>query len=248
MIIFVFGLDPEVGCQLSEHVMDVVNIDSDFIKYREFNIHKNKKVKALYKMQCKWYSEMKQNLAYTHNTDRTPTLHVTDVYLFSDLGDDIRVASELVRMEDNSITSVYLDRVKHPVQSIIQNLTGCKHLTSLHIIDPKDREMLPQLVQLQSVVYGFHRNKICSPADTPVVRSVQQLPVLSRIELEWITLIDTVTLPTKLDTVKLFCVYPARFILRTLCQCRQLRCIELYKIDLTDTVVLPPQLQELKAV
>ena len=64
MILFVFGLNPAVGCQMSEHVKDVVNNDADIIQYREQSAvytEGNMKIEALYKIQCKWYSEMKQN-------------------------------------------------------------------------------------------------------------------------------------------------------------------------------------------
>ena len=143
---------------------------------------------------------MKQNLSYTHNTDHTPTLHVTDVYLLN-IGlyyvnvEDVRVASELVSMVDNSIVSMYLVEVGHPVHSIIQHLPGCKHLTTLHIMnitDTKDRELLaevlPQLVQLQRVGYGYIEDKERSPADTAVVRAVQHLPALKYLRIECLIL------------------------------------------------------------
>ena len=253
MIMFMCGLDPVVGCQLSEHIKDVVNSDTDIIQYREKQEYEFK-IGVLYERQRKWYSEMKQNPSFTHNTDRTPTIHVTDVCLDHEMVYvnviDVCVASELVSMEDNSIMSVYL-WVPHPVHSIIQHLPGCTHLTALYIRnipDTQDRELLaevlPQLVHLQYVVYGPDGR--CPPADTAVVRAVQQLPALRRIELDYITLTDTVTLSSHVETVKLHIVKPSHFILPSVCQCSRLTCIELKFITLTDAVILSPQLQEVK--
>ena len=55
MIMFVCGLDPVVGCQLSGHVRDVVNNNADFIQYRESTTI-NLKVREMYNIQCKWYN------------------------------------------------------------------------------------------------------------------------------------------------------------------------------------------------
>ena len=256
MIMFVCGLDPVVGCQLSKLVKDVVNNNADFIQYREVGYEDYKgdsDVKEMYKMQCKWFREVKQNMSYTHNTDRTPTLHATDVYLYRGAHGDVSVASELVSMEDNSIASVHLypDYVGHPVHSIIQHLPGCKHLTSMDIIEitrTQDRELLaevlPQLVQLKRVEYAmFYDREEC--ADTAVVRAVQHLPALKRIELTKISLTDTVTLPTLLENVQLTDVGPAHLIVPSLYQCSQLTCLDLSGMTLNDTVTLPPQLQKL---
>ena len=254
MIKFVFGLDPVVGCQLSEVIKNI-------IQYRGGNGANAGRVRELYKMQCKWFREMNQNLSYTHNTDLTPTLHVTDVYLDDWDCDNVSVASELVSMEDNSIVSVYLDDVQYPTHSIIQHLPSCKHLTALYIRnirDVQDRELLaevlPQLVQLQCVEYNPIDYMIFSPEDCiyiachdmAVVRAVQHLQVLKHIALGDITLIDTVTLPPQLETVILWNVEPAHLILPSLWHCRRLKHLELKGINTTDTVKMPPQLQEIK--
>ena len=264
MIMFVFGLDPVVGCQMSEVITHVPDNDNNIIQYRGGNRANARRVKELYNMQCKWFHEMKQNLSYTHNTDHTPTLHVTDVYPYKYYCDNVRVASELVSMQDNSIVSVYLD-VEHPTNSIIQHLPSCKHLTALYIKNSKemqDRELLtevlPQLVQLQCVEYSNYaltyreylenHDMKGSPADTAVVRAVQHLQALRHIELQEITLIDTVTLPPQVETVTLWGVQRADLILPSLWHCSRLIHLELFDITLTDTVKLPPQLQEVKLV
>ena len=259
IIKFVFGLDPIVGCVLSEHVKDVVNSDANIIQYRE-SLNTGGNVSMLYKMHIEWFGEMLLNLPYTHNTDCKPCLHVTDVYLSWNNRDEVSVASELVSMEDNSIVSVCLKNVDHPVHSIIQQLPGCNHLTTLYIRDitnTRDKELLavvlPLLIHLQCVQYGYDATspnigEKCNPADTAVVRALQHLPALRYIELWDITLTDTVTLPPQLKTVKLYLVEPAHFILPSLCLCSQSKFMDLRNITLTDTVVLPSQLQEVKLV
>ena len=264
MIQFVCGLDPKVGCQLSEHVREVVNSDADIMQYRKSGdeAYIIDKAEQLYNIQCKWYSEMKQNLSYTHGTDRAPNLHVTDVYLdhWRDR-DDVRMASELVSMEDNSIVSVYLSsfyvdqpvafhsimqiimsvnkwEVHHPLHSIIQHLSGYKHLIALHVIDIKGTrsrkllaEVLPKLVQLQYVAYGYILGENCPPADTAVVRAVQQLPALIYIELSDITLTDAVTLPPQIQEIVLIGIQPAEFILPSLSGCPSLTSLRIAHLD-----------------
>ena len=268
MIMFVFGLDPVVGCQLSEVITHISDNDDYIIQYRGGNRDNTCRVKELYNMQYKWFHEMKQNLSYTHNTDHTPNLHVTDVYLaYYYRGiDDVSVASELVSMEDNNIASVCLDDVRYPLYSIIQHLPSCKHLTALYIRNIKDiqdrellTEVLPQLVQLQCVEYGNHYLPLLglldfqfldmsARSDTAVVRAVQHLQALRHIELHKIVLIDAVTLPPQLETVTLYNVEPAHLILHSLWHCCRLKYLELQNIILTDTVKLQPQLREIKLV
>ena len=260
MMMFVFGLDPVVGCQLSEHVKNVVNSDADIIQYRG-HVDRSRKVDDLYAIQCNWSREMKHNLTYTYNTDRTPALHVTDLYLqhseniyYYVSADDVSVASELVSMENNSIVSVYIYKVKHPINSILQYLPGCKHLTTIYItydIDTQSKDILakvlPQLVQLQYIRYlllDYDRDERCPLPDTAVILALQRLPALRYLNIGGINLTDTVTLPPQLQTVKLWCVEPANFILPSVCQCRYLTCIKLAGMTLTDTTTLPQHLQK----
>ena len=270
MIMFVLGLDPVVGCQLSEVINHVSDNDNNIVQYRGGNGANTNRVKELYNMQCKWFREMKQNLSYTHNTDLIPNLHVTDVYLNGHNEkmsvENVSVASELVSMEDNSIVSVYLTDVRYPVYSIIQQLPSCKHLTALYvgyIKDAQDRELLaevlPQLVQLQCVEYGLPGLKQCfndlqyhdvrySSVDMAVVRALQHLQALRHMKLHKIALTDIVTLPPQLETVTLRHVQPADLILPSLWHCSRLIHLVLFNITLTDTVKLPQQLQEIKLV
>ena len=259
---FVCGLDPLVGCRLSEKVADVVNTDADISEYRKQEDTctadtGRDRVLPLYKIQSKWFREIEHNLSYVHNTDYKPTLHVTDVYLWSTEHDEVSVASELVSMEDNSIVSLFLEGVHHPIHSIIQHLPGCKHLTSIYIesiTNTQDVELLalvmPQLIHLQRVTYGYavwnmYDSEVCREADTAVVRASLQLTSLKRIELQGITLIDTLTLPQQpLETVVLYNIEHAHFILSSVWQCKELKCIQLEHITLSHSVTLPPQLQK----
>ena len=255
MVKFVFGLDPIVGCRLSEHVKDVINSSAGIMQYRERGFEfdaRPRKEKELYKMQCEWYNEMKQSPSDTNNTGSTPTLHVTDVYLdrWSDL-DDASMASRLVSMEDNSIVSVYLDGVDPSLQIIIQYLSGCKYLTTLYIrgiTDTKDRElltkMLPQLKQLQCVGYSGDQ---CPKVATAVVCAMQHLQALKCIELQNITLNRTVALPKKLQKVLLEDVQNAECILRSLPGCTKLTSLYISKLYTTkECELLASKLRQLK--
>ena len=256
MIMFVFGLDPVVGCQLSKHVTGVINGDADIIKYREFreSFRDSEKVEELCKMQRKWFREMKHNLSFTHNTDQTPTLHATDVYLDrrSDRR-DVRVASELVSMKDNSIVSVYLNYIEHPVRSIIRHLPGCKYLTSLYTNarpDTKDMELLakllPKLVHLQCVrcAYGYHG---------PCPR-VQQLPALRILRLRCIKMTKYVTLPPQIQNLELCNVIYPRRILASLPGCLHLTSLDISLsihergCELEELVRVLPQLHQLQYI
>ena len=182
--------------------------------------------------------------------------------------EDVTEASELVSMEDNSIVSVYLHNVPHPVHSIIHHLPVCKHLTTLNIRDNTDRRdkellavVLPLLIHLQYLVYGYDvvfRRRLHttgyasdypgSPVDTAIVRAVQHLPAMKHIELWGITLTDTVTLPPQLQFVELYVVNPAHFILSSSPGCPHLTSLDISCCCLTmkDCEVLASVLPQLK--
>ena len=266
MIMFVFGLDSVVGCQLSKHVKDVVNNDADIMQYRgKFYVAVTgyRKVQELYKIQCKWFREMKRNLSYTHNSDPIPSLQVTDVYLDNRIDrDNVSVATELVSREDNSIVSMYLGYMKPTVHSIIEHLPRCKHLTILYITDIRDTQyrellvkVLPQLVHLQYVVYrGFDYGEESPLGDMAVVRAMQQLPALRRVKLHKITLTGDVTLSPQLQKVELDQVKPAPFILPSLPGCPYLTSLDIRCSDMDtmeDCEMLAsvlPQLQHLQFI
>ena len=272
MIKFVFGLDPIVGSQFSEHVKDIVSSDIDIIKYKEYkescfkemkdsagNINLGQwKSKNLYKNQCKWFTEMEHNMSYTHNTEHTPILHAIDVCLdpVNDR-DEVNVASGLTSAERNSIVSVHLDRVEHPIFSIVQHLPSCKHLTSLYIEHIQDKEnikllasVLPNLAQLQHVKFSEYQWKMHELDWTVVVRATGKLHTLKSIKLSNISLTDAVALPPLVEEIVLWEVTAAHFILSSLRRCSRLKYIKVTGTELTETVRLPPMLEkvELSAV
>ena len=178
MIMFVCGLDPVVGCRLSEHVKNVVNSDAVITQYREGRKLQYSKMgwkvkqqglKVLHKIHFKWYREMKNNLSYTQKTNPELDLNATDLHLDEDVDhEEMNMVKKLVSMEGNSIVSVYLDEMK--IRSvhlrIVQNLPNCKNLTSLFIRDsPLESEqlqnvemlakVLPQLKHLKHVAYIY---------------------------------------------------------------------------------------------
>ena len=264
VIMFVCGLDPVVGCRLSEHVKNVVNGDADINRYREPQVLKHDKslctgkVRQLYQMQCRWFSEMKHNMSYTGHTEGKLSFHLSDVsidrYYNSDR-DVVSMTSELMCMEGSSVVSVYLWYVRHPVQSILQHLLDCKYISTLFtsgITDERERELLiqvlPQLVLLQHLTYGYSDDNLQHPPrDTAVVCATRQLPALKWIELRRITLTETVYLAPSLETVVLSTVRHVEFILPSICQCRKMKCLKLSEISLADTVAMT-QMTQLETV
>ena len=277
MIMFVCGLDPLVGCQLSKHIKDVVNNDVDIIRYRERRAgldtrHVFKwgsllarmaaawthKVRRLYAAHCKWFREMKHNLSYTQNTDHPPILHVTDVLVYlvrRDRG-NANLASELVSMEGNSIVSVYVDDVPQ-ARNVIQHLPWCKYLTRLYVTyKGEDIELLlvkvlPQLVQLQHVTFD-RKASSCDNAGAAAVHALQQLPSLESIELINIILTNTVTLPPQVRNVELRGVYQTHFVMPSLLGCNNLTSLTITSCrHMEDRVVLAlvlPQLRHLQVI
>ena len=199
MIQFVCGLNPVVGCQLSEHLKNVVNSDTDVLNYRlelgrgyGRNPKFVNKIGRLFSMQCKWFSEMKHNLSYSHGTRNTCTFHVSDV-LLSDRSSkyDMMLIRDLLSMEGNSIVSVWLD-TKQENQSgcylynIIESLPGCNHLTSLYI-EALDNvlnimaHVLPKLEVLECVTYIINKG---SYSTLNCTNAIGELPALKSIALK----------------------------------------------------------------
>ena len=244
MIMCVCGLNPAVGCQISEHIKNVVNQNVDIVKQRlgEENAgSRDDEREEIYQMQCGWFNEMKHNLSYTHE-EHIPTLHVTDVHVCGDgyysnpySVSAVSVASELVSMEDNSIVSVYLDGVGHPIHSILHNLQGCKNLTSLHIGGIRNAgdtdllvQVLPKLVNIECLEYGNSKESITTET---AGRVVQYLQNLKRLKMYIITLSETLTLPPLLQKVNLDMIDNAHFILQSLPGCTNLTSLVITCLD-----------------
>ena len=240
MIMFVCGLEPEVGCRLSEHVTNVVNFDTEITQYRETrNRLTSSKARQMYQMFYESFGEMKQGLSYTNAADRKLTFHVPDIYFEND---KMIVASELVGMEGNSVVSVYLDLAQYmySLRSVLEHLPVCKHLTSLTIryfehtnIDLELMvSVLPRLLHLKHVSLGLNSN----PGDSvncEVVNAVLQLKSLKSIELSGMDMTDTATLShmQMLEALALRDVKSAHFILQSLPQCINITSLDISGLD-----------------
>ena len=264
MITFVSGLEPERWYELCEHIQSAVNSDRDIKAYREkpaLHTHGNfgsanlggNKVQELNKMKCVWHDEMKHNPSYKYKTGSTITSSVFDVYLDQYSDDNMAsMVSEIVSTEDNNVAFLCLYGVGGSMSNIIENLSICKTLTSLYIIDIRDSQIietfvntLSELQQLQHIAYSGNWR----PEDNAVVDALQKLTKLTCVELGHLALTDIMTLKEKplLDAVIVSRVRNAHFILPSLCQCSQLKHIELNRID-TNGVIDISQKPLLKTV
>ena len=226
MIVFVCGLNPVVGSQLSEHVKRVINADTDILQYRESpdyykRIQGQIKVDELYKMQCRFFSEMKCSHAHTCDRDQIQNVLTPDIFLDRGSGSDmIEMTKNLLSVENNDILSVYLDsgyRKTDHALPIIPNLPNCKDLAFLHI---SGNEYMDYTVELRS--------------------TLQKLAQLKCLYLSDISLTDSVALNDipKLHTVTMSRVNPEHRILPSLWFCSKLKQIKLEKMTLIDGVTL----------
>ena len=230
MIMFVCGLNPAFGTRLSEHVKFVMNTDADIIQYRDalvktdmnFDISEGKeKVRELYKMQSRFFTEMKSSLAHTRDKKDSQNVHAPDLYLDMKSGfEEIDMTKELVGVENNEILSVCLRWGNHKNRDdihIMQHLPNCKNLASLLI---GRNSMSNYTVVLQ--------------------HTLQKLIQLKCLQLRDIYLTDTVALNDipKLQTVTLTLLKPEHLILPSLWLCSQLKHVKLGYITLSDSVTL----------
>ena len=221
---FVVGLDPSVGCSICEHITNIANSDTDITEYRRtldtgddiYSTGKDR-VDQLYSTQCEWYRELTHNRTVTGDTSPPPSLHVTDIYLdWPCDSDTVRLTGELMSANHDTIVSVRLRRVRHPLNTVIQYLPQCLHISVLCIINMSNKEdrdllvsVIPRLTQLTTVLYHCRRSDAADHrADNrAVVAAIMSLTQLERIWLEGVSLGDdglTVTdAMTRLRTVKL---------------------------------------------
>ena len=205
---FVLGFDPSLGCRMCEHIRNIVNSDPDITEYRR-TLGGGDKVVQLYGTQCEWYRELTHSRTVTGDTSPLPTLQVTDIYLNMRSGSDIvKLTGELMSVNLDTIVSVTLDTVRHPLYRVTQILQQCPHLSALCITymgDEENRDFLvaatPRLTQLTTIQY---EGGVSNDADS-VVAAVMTLTQLVRLGLESVSLGDdglTVTdAMTRLRTV-----------------------------------------------
>ena len=250
VIMFVCGLNPAIGCKLSEHIMNIANKDTRILRYREKPMRNSKSdhcadIKEFNNMQYRWFGEIKQNLSFTCKTDFKAAFHICDVHLdnSSDQG-FLDMISEIMSSGNEHIKSVFLGGSKPSACGITEYLPLCINMTSLYIeyIASKTTleqlaRVLPRMVRLQHVRY---RGGLQRKADSAVLNSLQVIDTLKCIELLNIYLTGTVTLTniSQLETVVLQKIEHANFILPSLFLCGQLKHVELEGIDLTEKVNL----------
>ena len=173
VIMFVCGLDPLVGCRLSEHIYNVANTDKDILAFRKTLDGGQIKVDQLYTMQCKWFQEMECNYAYTQNKEKGQTFHVSDIYLQYMRHDSeiVNTTLKLIRSHNDGIVCVFLDEIQGSILNILISLPQCKNLTSLHMseIASQDTELLsdvlPHLPQLRYISYHSRTMSTSSPSE-----------------------------------------------------------------------------------
>ena len=216
--IFLVGLDPSLGCRICEHITNNVHSDTAITKYRRtFDRDYRDRVRQLYRTQCEWYRELTDSRTVTGDTSPPPSLHVTDIYLDdrSD-SDTVRLTGELICSNCDTIVSVALWCVQHPLQGVAQYLPQCPHLSALGIYTPNKEShdpllsVIPRLTQLTTVRSSGRYAHPSDPADRAVVAAIVTLTQLVRIQLEYLELDDDVLkvtdVMTRLRTVNLYYV------------------------------------------
>ena len=208
---FVMGLHPVLGCRLCEHITNIVNSDPDITEYRRtLDIKHNDRVRQLYLAQCEWYRELTHVRTVTGDTSPPPSLNVTDIWLYyySD-SDTVRLTGELMYSNRDTIVSVKLWDVDHPLHGVLQYLPQCGHLSALCISmrNTEDRAqtvaVIPRLTQLDTIRY-YGGGAV---EDVAVVAAVLRLTQLRCIRLVSVSLGDDVLVLTadwtRLQTVVL---------------------------------------------
>ena len=196
---FVVGLDPSWGCRICEHITNIVNSDTVITEYRRtLDDRYWDRVQQLYGFQCEWYRELTHSQNVTGDTSPPPSLHVTDICLIGrSASDTLRLTEELMSANLNSIVSVRLWSVRHPLHRVALLLPQCPNLSALYIGFMHNKEnddllvsVAPRLTQLTTVRYrgsGLWSNTADHRA---VVAAVMTLTQLVRVRLEGVCLGD----------------------------------------------------------
>ena len=213
---FVVGLDPLLGCRICEHITNIVNSDPDITVYRRTLDTVGNcigRVRQLYHTQCEWYWELTQVRTVTGDTSPPPSLHVTDIYLdqYSD-SDTVRLTGGLMCDNCDTIVSVTLWCVHHPLHGVAHNLPQCPHLSALFIGAMSNKEnrillvsVIPRLTQLTTVRYD---GRLSDATDhRAAVGAVMSLTQLVRVQLGNVSLgddgVEVTDAMTRLRTVVL---------------------------------------------
>ena len=215
IIMFGIALDPSFCHGVSKHVMDIVNADPDIQQYRRTLDDKmSDRFRQLYRTQCEWYRELTHVRSVTGDTSPPPSLHVTNICLWlSDHDDTVRLTGELMCANRDTIVSVWMWCVEHPLHGVAQLLPQCLNLSALYITSMSNTEnrsqivaVIPRLTQLDTIRYNG-RDRV-EHDYVPAVTAVLRLTQLRYIRLEYVRLGDDVLVLTadwkRLHTVVLY--------------------------------------------
>ena len=210
IIKFGVALDPSFCTSVSKHVMDTVNTDAVIQQYRRL-LDDRDRVEQLYSTQLQWYREMTDSRTVAGDTSPPPSPHVTDIYLKYSDSDTVRLTVELMYSNRDTIVSVTLGSVDHPLHGVIEWLPQCPNLSALSITYMDNTQnraqmlaMIPRLTQLDTIRYVGGSDAV---EDVFVVATVLLLTQLRCIRLEVVSLGDDVLVVTadwtRLQTVVL---------------------------------------------
>ena len=191
IIMFGIALDVSFCRIISQHVMDTVNADPDSQQYRQtFDVNTEiiDRLEQLYRTQCEWFRELTHSRTVTGDTSPPPSLHVTDVYLESNIwdpssdSDTVRLTGDLISANRDTIMSVRLLDVDHPLHGVAQLLPQCPNLTALYITFITNKEnrdillaVIPSLTQLTTVRYNGGPYDVDHRATVAAIMSLKQL-------------------------------------------------------------------------
>ena len=209
VIKFGIALDPSFCHDVSKHVMDIVNTDTDIQQYRRTLDRDHwDRVVQLYCTQCEWYRELTHVRSVTGDTSPPPSLHVTDIYLedYSDR-DTIRFTEELMYSNRDTVVSVALWGVDPPLHGVTQNLPQCRHLSALRFTYRSNTEhlvaVIPRLTQLDTIRYSGSLGAAVKKDNMSAVAAVLRLTQLRCIQLEFVILDDDDVLVLTADWTRL---------------------------------------------
>ena len=196
VLMFLMGLNPPLGCRICEHITNVVNSDTQIQQYRR-TLDDSSRSKRLFHAQLEWYREMIHCRTVTGDMSPPPSLHVGDIYLDHD-SDTVRLTEEVVSTNLDTIMSVNLLRVRHPLHRVLDALPRCPQLSALCITHMDNKEnhdhlvaVIPRLTQLDTIKYvGTTLSTSAVNDDVKVVNAILQLTQLRSIVLVKVDLGD----------------------------------------------------------
>ena len=251
VILFIFGLDPSVGCRLSERIKNISDTDKDILVFRKTFDCGLDKVEKLYTLQCGWFQEMNHSLSYIQDTGYNLAFYVGDVYLqfMNHNSTLVKTTCDIMSSKKCSIVSVFLNEIQGSIHNIIQLLPECSHLTSLHVsqMDRRDTKMLGDiLASMKKLQYITYRAKV----GYGVVNALRNIKHVKCIQLQD-TNLDGLLLgkPKELETIVLDNTQGSlkRFI-KCLVSCSHLTSLHIIGITVQDRKCLAKVLRKLKCL